>query len=188
MQRKINHATDSRVDDTITVADVCHVCKRRVGSQCKRCGLFLCAACAEGPEHFCNAQREWKAKKILGQVAFLAVTHFLSRGLKHRRGGVARRRDSTPSTCVWRITDFRHKSVIRQTHGKGNLRLTAGPPVHGLQTGQAGQDSELPNRKRLAIPQGRDNALDGWTVYGRPSVRKGDLVSPSGRKNGAGPA
>ena len=38
MQRKIKHATDSRVDDTITVADVCDVCKRRVGSQCKRCG------------------------------------------------------------------------------------------------------------------------------------------------------
>jgi hypothetical protein len=58
MQRKIKHATDSRVDDTITVADVCDACKRRVGSECKRCGRFLCAACAGEPEHFCNAQRE----------------------------------------------------------------------------------------------------------------------------------
>ena len=58
MQRKIKHTTDARVDDTVTVADVCYVCKRRVGSQCKRCELFLSAACAGRPEHFCNAQRE----------------------------------------------------------------------------------------------------------------------------------
>jgi hypothetical protein len=58
MQRKIKHTTDSRADGAVTVADVCYVCKRRVGSQCKRCELFLCAACAAGPKHFCNAQRE----------------------------------------------------------------------------------------------------------------------------------
>jgi hypothetical protein len=56
--------------------------------------------------------------------------------------------------------------------GKGNLRLTAGSPVHGLQAGQTGQDSELPNRHRLAIPKGLDWALDDWTEYVCTSVIK----------------
>jgi hypothetical protein len=38
---------------------------------------------------------------------------------------------------------------------KGHLRPIAGPPDHGLQDGQGGQDSELSNRHRLAIPEGQ---------------------------------
>jgi hypothetical protein len=37
---------------------------------------------------------------------------------------------------------------------------------------QAGQDSELPNRHRLAIPKAPASALDGRTVHWRPSMRK----------------
>ena len=34
-------------------------------------------------------------------------------------------------------------------------------PVHGLQVGQAGQDSSLQDRVGLAISNGRDSALAG---------------------------
>ena len=63
------------------------------------------------------------------------------------------------------VTDLERRGR-RSGHadGKGTLRATADAPVHALQASRAGQDSELPSWQRVAIPQGRDNALDGSTV------------------------
>jgi hypothetical protein len=62
--------------------------------------------------------------------------------------------------------------------------LLADPPDHGLQADQEGQDFQLPKRLWLAIPKGPDNALDGWKVHQRPSVRKviERVPSPSFRR------
>jgi hypothetical protein len=47
----------------------------------------------------------------------------------------------------------------RSPDGKGNLRLARSPPGYGLQDGQTGQDSEVPNRLRMRF---RKDAILRW--------------------------